>query len=606
MCDELHYNFAKEKDFYSTIKWLPFFLGQCRFTEFNFLASLHCLIDDPGCKFDSECSEPTWKCCKGPCRYKECLPSTVSPSPQDLQRQQERLQNEQEAEMPSANIDDVDVASTDNLIAEHELPSTQRVSEQELPPTQQISEQELPPTQRASEQELSPTQQLSEHELPPTQQVSEQELPPNQQVSEQELPPTHRVSEQERQPTHRVSEQERPPTQQDAEERLPNQRDTEHERPPTQQVSEQERPLTRQDTEQERPPTQRVSEQEIRTEHRASNQQPPPTRRTTEEWSSTTQINHEARLPARHASEREIVPAVQRNVQIEQSSTHIETAQHRTDTETRQHNTHAETDPSFQQMRPTMVAREESMPAIVDDPSIDPSSQAETTTKQTTQQNNTIAQHGPENSHTLAAHVQQRRRQQNIQPLEQQTPQTQNRQRQSQGQQPSPGHENLARGRQRSRNTTLQEQPQNPDASRTQHGNNQQPEINSNIENTRLESDSNLSFDPLPLNQFDNWRHGLRQSTTLPPLFQPLKEIEPLDVQTDSNSQQIHNDRMQTHLSNDPFNSDRFETSMMDNTLLDNQGEENQNFQDEYFPFFGFRFGEQLNNDFFQSDNSKK
>ena len=68
------------------------FIGECRFTKFNLLSRSHCMIDDPGCLYDSECMDPTWKCCQGPCPYKECLPSTVSPLPAELiERQQQTL-----------------------------------------------------------------------------------------------------------------------------------------------------------------------------------------------------------------------------------------------------------------------------------------------------------------------------------------------------------------------------------------------------------------------------------------------------------------------------------------------------------------------------------
>lgn len=59
-------------------------LGECRFTQFNPLSRSHCMIDDPGCLYDSECADPTWKCCKGPCHYNECLPSTDSPTPAEI------------------------------------------------------------------------------------------------------------------------------------------------------------------------------------------------------------------------------------------------------------------------------------------------------------------------------------------------------------------------------------------------------------------------------------------------------------------------------------------------------------------------------------------
>lgn len=48
---------------------------------------MHCLADYAGCRHDAECGgEPTWKCCDGPCQYKECLPSTLSPKPAELER----------------------------------------------------------------------------------------------------------------------------------------------------------------------------------------------------------------------------------------------------------------------------------------------------------------------------------------------------------------------------------------------------------------------------------------------------------------------------------------------------------------------------------------
>lgn len=85
---------------------LSLFTGECRFTQFNLLASLHCLIDDPGCKYDSECSEPTWKCCNGPCSYKECLPSTVSPTPADIQRQHNTFQSSGYPRQPTQHLDE--------------------------------------------------------------------------------------------------------------------------------------------------------------------------------------------------------------------------------------------------------------------------------------------------------------------------------------------------------------------------------------------------------------------------------------------------------------------------------------------------------------------
>lgn len=88
-------------------------LGDCKLTRFDPIATLHCMIDDPGCKYDSECSEPSWKCCSGPCNYKECLPSTESPSVTQSTRARSRPQPETrmggDNELPSVPGDQPDM-----------------------------------------------------------------------------------------------------------------------------------------------------------------------------------------------------------------------------------------------------------------------------------------------------------------------------------------------------------------------------------------------------------------------------------------------------------------------------------------------------------------
>lgn len=120
-------------------------IGECRFTEFNYLARLHCMVDDPGCQYDSECAEPTWKCCQGGCPYKECLPSTVSLSPSDLQKQ---LRASTSTTSPSRVDTDIaghqtapprpEVASTTTTVATHERGSRRHPPSGEMTTTQFI------------------------------------------------------------------------------------------------------------------------------------------------------------------------------------------------------------------------------------------------------------------------------------------------------------------------------------------------------------------------------------------------------------------------------------------------------------------------------------